>query len=358
MPKLLVNLSFDHELSLGGAASYQHNLFEPTDRLLELAVDLGVPLTFYTDVCCAMRFREWDAEGFFIPYRQQIGRIIAAGHEAQLHIHPHWIDSEYRDGRFIPARTFALADFKGRQPPDTIDGIVGRSVAFLTELCRETDSQYRCIAYRAGGFNLAPETASILSALYANGIRIDSSVVKNYYFASNLSTVDFTDMPASANWLIDPGGPINRPAVKGIFEVPIPARPRTPLNNMPFLAKRLLHRKRGYHSGGWPIHDGNTSFIQKLNRLFPRSVWMLAFDNPAFSLGDVMRTFAYHVERHASEDIIIMAAICHPKLMGGYERSLMAAFVKAIRNKYSDEVAFVGCREIMDYLPSIGVSSR
>jgi hypothetical protein len=348
MPKIYINLSFDHELSLGGTDSYSHNLFDPTERLIDMGEHLGVPLTFYTDVCCAMRFREWDEKGFYVPYRKQIHRMMTTSYEAQLHIHPHWIDSEYRDGRFIPAKTFALADFKNRKPPNDIGGIIDRSVSFLNDLCREVRPEYTCIAYRAGGFNLAPETSAILSSLYRNGIRIDSSVVKNYVFESNLSRVDFSDMPAKANWFIDPRGPINRPSNRGILEIPVPSRPRTPINNIPFLVKRILYKKRGFNPHGWPIHEGNTSIKQKLNRLFPNSVWMLAFDNGAFSLNDVMKTFDWHIKQHESEDTIILASVCHPKMMGEYERSLMVDFIDAVRQKHQDAVRFVSCRDIYE----------
>ena len=102
MRKLKILLSFDHELSLGGVQSYSKNLFEPTDRLVRVANDLDVKITLFTDVMCAIRFEEWDADGFSRHYRQQIGRVIQDGHDVQLHLHPHWIDSEYRDGTFIP----------------------------------------------------------------------------------------------------------------------------------------------------------------------------------------------------------------------------------------------------------------
>ena len=77
MHNLKLLLSFDHELSLGGASSYDRNLFDPTDRLLDLADDLGVPVTLFTDVCCAIGFRDWDRDGFYRPYRRQIERVTS-----------------------------------------------------------------------------------------------------------------------------------------------------------------------------------------------------------------------------------------------------------------------------------------
>ena len=61
MTKIYLNLSFDHELSLGGVrTTYDKNLFTPTRDILDVADSLGVPVTLFTDVLCGMRFREWD----------------------------------------------------------------------------------------------------------------------------------------------------------------------------------------------------------------------------------------------------------------------------------------------------------
>jgi len=70
--QLKILLSLDHELSLGGAASYSRNLFDPTELVMRVAKELQVPLTLFTDVCCAIRFKKWDYERFCQPYERQI----------------------------------------------------------------------------------------------------------------------------------------------------------------------------------------------------------------------------------------------------------------------------------------------
>jgi hypothetical protein len=341
-------LSFDHELSLGGTSSYEDNLFQPTERLLTIARELGVPITLFTDVACAIRFQDWDARRFFDPYRAQLARAIQEGHDVQLHIHPHWFDSTYVAGRFRPATTYALSHFAARPWPNNIEGIIERSVAFLSKICAGVDPHYCCVAYRAGGHNLAPETPRILCALYTNGIRIESSIAKGYYFESAISSVDFRDMPRRANWRIAPDGPLHREASDGFLEVPIASRPRSAVNSIPYLAKRVLHRGRAMASTGQSFHKDHTSIAQKLARLVQRSAWMLSFDLYAQSVDDQMRTFRYHMNHHRDDRDIICASISHPKSMGDHAFAMFRAFVQRVREQYGRQVEFCTYQQIAE----------
>jgi len=355
LPRIRIILSFDHELCLGETTSYSKDLFEPTDNLLQLAGQLEVPVTLFTDVLCAMRFKEWDTKGFLDPYRQQLARTLQKGNEVQLHLHPHWLDSKFRDGKFLPSTSFALHHFKNHSWPDNIAGIVSRGVNFLTTICRETEPGYKCVAYRAGGYNLAPATAIILSALYDNGIRIDSSITKGFYFRSALSEVDFRVMPKRANWLISKDGPIHKEAPEGIFEIPIACAPRGPLNNIPFLARRVAFRKRRHQAAGKGIHEGRVDGVDKIRRLFPRSAWQLGFDAAyAQTLSGLIGILRHYIGAHREEDEIICAAISHPKHMGDYELRFMQAFVSEARKVFGERLEFTTYRQIYDEKLSAG----
>lgn len=350
MERLKILLSFDHELSLGGTQCYQKNLFNPTYKILNLANKLNVPITLFTDVLCAKRFREWDEKGFFKPYTEQIASALHNKHDVQLHIHPHWIDSSLRDGNFIPSKSYKLSDFLDRQWPNNIPGIVEQGIDFLREICGNHKPHYSSVAYRAGGYNLAPETELILSCLYENGIRIESSVTKGYYFRSGISEVNYRKMPKKANWFISKKGPIEQEADSGLYEVPIAGRPRGSINNLPFLLKRVLYKRRDYESGGRGIHEGHTSIIEKLKRLFPKSAWTLNFDNYTESVSGLMKIITYYVNAHREDNVIICSTISHPKSMGEYGLSLMEGFIQKMRQDYGHRVEFYTYQQIYDEL--------
>lgn len=348
MPKRVIRvaLAFDHELSLGGARSYDENLFDPTQRLFELADGLNVPLVLFTDVCCAIKHEEWDVNGFTQPYQAQLQQAIRLGHDVQLHLHPHWLDSQWNDGTFLPSRSFSLADFADASAPNDIEGIVARGVAYLTRVCGAVRADYRPIAFRAGGYNIAPQTGTIMRALYNNGIRIDSSITPGFYFASDISTIDFRRTPRLPNWFVPLDGPADAHAPHGMYEVPIPSSPRTPVNNVPFLLRRVVHRKRAFNSGGRGIHQGNESRVQKLKRLFPNSAWQVSFDNAADSGRDVFEIFRRYVAAQPRDVSFSCATVSHPKSMGPHARAVMSEFVTRCRDRYGDEVEFVTFEEI------------
>ena len=344
--KIRIVLAFDHELSLCGAESYERNLFEPTDALMTAAEEIGVPIVLLTDVLCAIKHREWNLGRFVDAYEAQLGRALRAGHDVQLHLHPHWLTSRRSGGRFEPSRHFSLHDFADESMPYSIEEIVELGVRYLRQIGESVDPGYVCNAFRAGGYNIVPSTSRIFRALYDNGIRIDSSVIHGFYFRSDLSTVDFRNVPRRANWFLPFDGTISRAAQAGLLEVPIASSPRNPLNNLPFLARRVIYRKRRYSDGGRSIHAGSTSVRQKLGRLFPHSAWTLSFDNYADSGKDVFDVLRRYVESHDGESEIICASVSHPKSMGFHARSTMREFVDRARERYGGDLSFVTFRDV------------
>jgi hypothetical protein len=350
-PRISLILSFDYELSLGGASHYERNLFAPTDKLIELAQNLSVPLNLFTDILCLSKFREWEETSFCERFERQTQDALKAGHDVQLHIHPHWIDTEFRGGRFVPSSKYSLGYFAEDPPPHDIRGIVSSATTLLTELCRRQVPEYRCVAFRAGGYSLTPHTSQILSALYESGIRIDSSIAKGFVFRSGLYSADFRNMPKAPNWIIPLQGPLNSEADEGLFEIPIASVPRTPWNNLPFLVKRVLYKKRAYSSGGVGLDAGHVSAFQKFQRMFPRTAWMLSFDNYTMNAKSLVNILQKHAKASRGYDHIICSAIAHPKSMGAYSLQLMADFVKRVQDMKPDfGVEFTTYRHIAESL--------
>lgn len=347
-------LAFDHELSLGGTSDYQRNLFEPTKALLDLADEAGVRVSLFTDVLSAIVHERWGVDEFTRPYRESIVDATKRRHDVQLHLHPHWLTSQWQDARFEPSSDFALSDFAREKGGVRISDIVRLGAEYLRKLCLTADSSYQCVAFRAGGYNLAPNTDEILRALYDNGIRIDSSIIKDYRFKSGLSTLDFSGMPSSANWFIAPGSPLRSAAPSGILEVPIASSPRTPLNSIGFLARRVMHQKRCYNNKGYGIHEQSTSRMEKLRRLFTNSSWPLSFDSYADTSKDAFAVFHSYVQAHRHERKIFCATVSHPKSMGSHARQIMRGFIDRVRDAYEGTCDFTTFPEIYNELLADG----
>lgn len=332
--KLKLLLTFDHELPLGGTrTSYHEALFEPTQRLFDLAASLKVPVVLFTDVLSALRFSEWDEEGFYIPYIQQIQKAVNLGHDVQLHLHPHWLTSNFSNGAFVPSTDYKLADFE-HHPDYPVERIIEMGKAFLDKEIKTQAPAYQCLAFRAGGYNLEGPRALIIKSLISQGIKYESSITKGYYFRSSLSEIDYREMPGTANWMIGENGNIRYNAASGLQEVPIASIPKTPFE-VPtrFKLKKLAHQAPP--DRGFQIHEGKPAdFISRIRMMF--SARMLSFDNYTLDTAYLMRILNHNVKKYAHEKEVRLCVSGHPKSMGDYSFSLMESFVSNVRKSYPD----------------------
>jgi len=331
--QLKLFLTFDHELPLGKLkTSYAASLFEPTQKVMDLADKLGVKVTLFSDILCAVRFKEWDEVNFYQPYTAQLQYATKNGHDVQLHIHPHWLNSTYENGVYIPSNDFALSDFEHDKHFGGIDGIVKQSIQEMTDICVQANPAYKCVAFRAGGFNIATATNHIFKALMANGIRYDSSMARGYYFKSGISEVDYRKLPKAANWKVNPEDIHTSIAKDGIMEIPIATMPKTPYE-VPTRFKINTFVGRAPISHGEVIHENNSvDKMAKLKMLFTSR--MISFDNYTLSLDYLMRILKYNVNKYKSSDTLMLSIISHPKSMGDYSFELMENFITEVQKEY------------------------
>jgi hypothetical protein len=335
--KLNILLTFDHELPLGGVRSdWEEALFEPTQRLFRLSENIEVPVTLFTDVLCAIRFRDWDYEGFYKPNMNQLKEALTLHHDVQLHLHPHWLTSSYKDKRFIPSGDFSLSDFAGTDKTQNIESIVDLGAEFLNTNLKQEFPDYRCNAFRAGGYNLGnrDDRGRIFKALYNNGILYDSSISKGYYFKSGISEVDFRGMPSLPNWYLNFNGNLASTAEQGIIEIPIASIPKS-VFEVPTSFKIKKYAFRAPQNRGYQIHEGKPGgYRHKFVQLF--SSRMLGFDNFTYSHQYLMKILDYNVRKYKDYKEVFLSVSGHPKSMGDYSFELMKNFVENVRKKYPD----------------------
>ena len=348
--KIKIFLTFDHELPLGGLnTTYENALFNPTRRVMDTVEKLGVKATFFTDILCAYKYRAWDCANFYTPYKNQLQAALKNGHDVQLHVHPHWLTTQYDGNRFIPSNDFTLSDFKNNASFGGIPGIINLSVNQLNNICIPAKADYQCIAYRAGGYAVYPDSDIIFENLYKQGIRYDSSMAKGYYFSSGLSEVDFRKLPKTPNWVITPENYQKVPPLKGaggcsfgssmqdppgILEIPIATIPKT-LLEIPTRFKLKKYAYRAAENRGQMIHTNHkTNLSSKIKTLF--SARMLTFDNHTLSLGYLLKIVRHNVNLYKNDDEIMFSVISHPKSMGDYAFELMAEFITSVQKDFPD----------------------
>lgn len=248
-----------------------------------------------------------------------------------------------------PGKRFRLGDFAA-YGEDKIDEIVKMGIQQMKKIYENVKPNYRCVAYRGGGFSLEPNTQEILTTLYKYGIRIDSSISRGYYFKSDTSLVDYRKLPELPNWFLSRDGDfsINNVDKKTLFEIPLASKPKG-LFEVPTSFKLKKYSNRAVEDRGTMIHTHfEMSKKDKLRQLL--SSRMLTVDNHTFSPAYLIKILDYNVKRFQSHDTIFLSMIGHPKSMGKYHYYLLTEFIKRAKDKYGEMLSFVTFEEIYNQL--------
>ncbi len=220
-----IYLTFDYELYFGERTGTARNcILHPTELLKEVADKHGIKLVQFVDVGYIIKLEEFklsfpELEEDYQSVTNQIKQLYKEGHDIQLHIHPHWEDSYYHDGKWhIVADRYKLADFDNRN----IERLV-RTYKQKLETLTAVDSIF---AYRAGGWCIQPFD-KFKEAFIKNNITVDSSVFRKGKYSSQQYSYDFTNAPDLSSWHFndDPCKPEEGP----FKEIPIGSIKNSPL---------------------------------------------------------------------------------------------------------------------------------
>lgn len=332
-------LTFDYELPLGGVKiDYRDALFEPTNQLLDWAETWNLSLVFFVDILCYVQCQKLQIDSFTTPFKKQVQEMIQRGHDVQLHIHPHWLNTKIHNNHFETDAPFSLSDYKDEE----IDHIISLAVKELTQLAQEIDPNYQCLAFRAGGYNFGPKMELICRFLYQQGIRFDSSIAKGYYFKSDTSDVDYRNFRPMPNGFI-PFSKISTSSIHRLFEIPIASRPKSLFEIPTFIrAKWFAHRSV---NRGIMIHTINKlTFLEKLRKLF--SSRMLTVDNHTFSHSYLYSILDYHIGKYQKYSDISCALIGHPKAMGTYSLELLTQLVQTIQKESQQNITITNFTQL------------
>jgi hypothetical protein len=348
--KINILLTFDYELPLGGIkGSFDDCLFEPTEKLLSLAKKKNVPLNFFADILGYEKFRSLGRTDFAIPFEKQLVAAFNSGHDIQLHLHPHWLETKIEKDKFYPSSKFGLDAYKDENGINSIEGIINSGIDALEKIIKKDSTDYKCIAYRGGGYVLNPDSDRILKALYSRGVFIDATISKGYFFKSDLSCVDYTSTPEKGNWFLSLNGDLTleNPDNKSLWEIPIASKPKSVFET-PTSFKIKKYAWRAPENRGFVIHEKpvNLSIKERMKVLL--SSRMLTFDNFTYKKDFPLKVLNYHINKHRKDDLLYLCAVSHPKSMGDYSFELMEYFIDQARSKYGKDVSFTTFQKVAE----------
>lgn len=311
-----VFLTLDYELFLGNkSGSVDACLIKPMNALAKAASSANARFTIFTDATYLLRLTE------MAPYEptladdlkkitDQLRLLSDTGHDIELHIHPQWLFSEYRDGQWlIDQQHYKLSDITLQQAQDTFS----RCCEIIKNITGRTP-----VAFRAGGFSAQP-TDMLRRLLKDNNLSIDSSVYPGNKYTSPQQNYDYSDAPSACIYRFSDD--ICKPSPHGdIIEVPLSVYGVSPLFYWRLAAQRIMrssaHRRLG---DGISVKTTGSSIR---NRLTHRTDGFATIDEMKISY--LPAAFAKALRDNADS----MCIIGHPKLASAYSLKRLPAILK------------------------------
>ncbi|MDP2006065.1 MAG: hypothetical protein Q8K45_10355 [Rubrivivax sp.] len=319
-------LTLDYEIYFGAhSGSAERTLLEPTEALCRLARHHGVRLVFFVDALWLLRLREEAPRHTVLMaehYRvsRQLEAIARAGHELQLHLHPHWQDTAW-DGKawHMDLRRYRLHSFAD---------------ADITEMTRLGSDTLRALAgatpvsaFRAGGWCIQP-FERLRQPLLDAGIRIDSTVYSGGRQQGDAHSYDFTQAPEESHWRFE-RDPLLPQHDGSFLEVPIASHQVSPWWFWRMAAARKLglpgHRALGEGSAVGP------SRADLARKLLQRTTSVVSLDGMKSGF---LEAAWRHYQRLGMDDFVVIG---HPKALTPYSLRMLETFLR----RHADE-PFVG----------------
>jgi hypothetical protein len=194
LPRIDLVLSDDWELFGDGSGDMRKVQFDNLRTLTGIYEEHGLHGSFNAEV---MQQLYHLSEGQKQPrlldlaneWSELLRRTFANGHDVQLHLHPQWHEARYTDGRWVLPSDWML----GNHPPTRIRQMLQQGKHYLEQLLQTVDANYRCVAFRAGAWALAPSPLTI-PALIDAGIFVDTSIAPGMVKTGDVD-VDYTMVP-------------------------------------------------------------------------------------------------------------------------------------------------------------------
>ena len=184
-------ISFDYELYFHESGSAQKCILNPTQALHELAQKHEVSFTYFVDIGYLIKLAEYAAYNENLRrdldnVSAQIQQLSREGQEIGLHIHPHWEDTVYENGKWeFNVSRYRLHHFSE-------DDIAKIATHYKQEL--ENIVGKKIEIYRAGGWCIQP-FSKLESCFKELGLKLDSSVYPGGYLQNDHYNIDFTKTP-------------------------------------------------------------------------------------------------------------------------------------------------------------------
>ncbi|MEO7044537.1 MAG: hypothetical protein ABI091_04470 [Ferruginibacter sp.] len=170
--KFCILIEDDWEVLGNGLGNVAQLQYLPSLYFMKLAKRLGINLTFMVEVVQQLEFIKHLDQDYNIRVQKNlwddnIRLMIDYGFDVQLHLHPQWLNAEYKDDYFFLRDNWNM----GKYEPAEQEKMITESIAYLENLIRPMKSDYKVVAYKGGSWGLQPSD-SLFKTLDKAGVRV------------------------------------------------------------------------------------------------------------------------------------------------------------------------------------------
>jgi hypothetical protein len=345
--------SADYELFLGGNYCNETEvLIKPTNNLLDLFDNLKIPITLFADIFSILRYKEQNLFDFPANAENQLKDAIRRGHDVQSHVHPHWNFTQIEQNNYkVNLDYFLLGNLDNNKTLlySKIRNYLKTSKKYLNDVLKQVNNNYNCIAFRSGGYGLQPHSNIVIKALIDSGFIIDSSIVPDFIFKSNVNSIDFSMVPKMANYYLDYD--LSTPSAnnKGIFEIPIASCKFNMINHafyqiemlLRLIQNKMLHGKlnnekqRGFGIQDTVIRSKYSKYYKFLKSLNNRFYYLDCSTNDE-KMFQCTKKYLSQFDCYTND--IFFSFNMHPKDMTKEHLDALENYHKKLKNFYQDTI--------------------
>jgi len=229
----------DYEVYGDGTGDPENILIKPTERALKLCAEFKVPMTLFVDALELLAFKKAEENKIFgdkyiaaSQITKQIQNALRDGHDIQLHLHPQWIDAKpiSSDRWQVNKQYWRLPLVPGgignRNDHNSLLGLFVNGKELLEDISKNIDPQYECIAFRAGGYCIQPDT-DVLKAMSLAGLIVDSTVCPGKHIDKEYAVYDFRSAPKNLPYWRMSNSVLERDPEGKLIEIPVFTEKRT-----------------------------------------------------------------------------------------------------------------------------------
>ena len=197
MPRIFMVLVDDWELRGNGSGDIEKIQFQTMRHLVDIYNDHGIRSSFFAEVMQQMTFRRIqdrheELKRYADRWENLVTEVYREGHDFQLHLHPQWTQADYAEGTWHLQGDWSILNYDA----DAAYRMITEGQGYLENLLQSIDANYRCIAFRAGSWCVAP-SPHLLSLLVKAGIAMDASMVGGLHTESRAYQLDYRNCEES-----------------------------------------------------------------------------------------------------------------------------------------------------------------